>query len=329
MAVAHGLAVTVADVEAAASRIRGVALETPLLRSPELDELTGARVAIKAENLQRAGSFKFRGAYNRLSCLDEAGRKAGVVAWSSGNHAQGVAAAARLLGVSATIVMPADAPRIKVSRTRELGAEVVFYDRQTESREEIARAIAAKRGATLVPSFDDPHVIAGQGTAGLEIVAQLAAGGEMPDLLLVCVGGGGLAAGIATAVKAAAPSAEIYGVEPELFDDTARSLCSGNIERVPPGATSICDALLAPAPGDLTFPINRLLLAGGLTVSDDEVRAAIRYAYTQLKLVIEPGGAVALAALLSGKVAVSGRHVTVVVSGGNIDPDDFGVIIAG
>lgn len=329
MAVAHGLAVTVADVEAAASRIRGVALETPLLRSPELDELTGARVAIKAENLQRAGSFKFRGAYNRLSCLDEARRNAGVVAWSSGNHAQGVAAAARLLGINATIVMPADAPRIKVSRTRELGAEVVFYDRQTESREEIAHAIAAERGATLVPSFDDPYVIAGQGTAGLEIVAQLAAGGELPDLLLVCVGGGGLAAGIATAIKAAAPSAEIYGVEPELFDDTARSLCSGNIERVPPGATSICDALLAPAPGDLTFPINRLLLAGGLTVSDDEVRAAIRYAYMQFKLVIEPGGAVALAALLSGKVAVAGRHVTVVVSGGNIDPDDFGVIIAG
>jgi threonine dehydratase len=314
------LAIDVNDVRRAASRIAGAAVRTPLLEFATLNERLNRRVLVKFEGAQHTGSFKFRGAYNRLSQLLQPERKAGVVAWSSGNHAQGVAAAARILQIPATIVMPADAPSVKLANTRALGADVVTYDRDTESREDIARALATARGAVLVPSFDDPDIIAGQGTAGLEILEQAAELGVPVGTVLVCCGGGGLVAGIATAIKAAQPSASIYSVEPEAFDDTARSLTSGKRESVAPGARSICDALLAPSPGELTFPINRELLSGGLKVSDEQVRSAMRFAFANMKLVIEPGGAVALAALLAGLAPSADGATVVVVSGGNVDP---------
>lgn len=315
-----GLAIEAVDVLRAAERIRGVAVRTPLLEFTPLNERTGRRTLVKFEGAQHTGSFKFRGAYNRLSQLTDAQRAAGVVAWSSGNHAQGVAAAARLLGIYATIVMPSDAPTVKVENTRAYGAEIVTYDRFLESREEIALSLASSRGAVLVPSFDDPDIMAGQGTVGLEILQQTdELGVEIGDVL-VCCGGGGLVAGIATAVKHAKPSARIYSVEPEAFDDTARSLASGRRERVDPAARSICDALLAPSPGELTFPINRRLLTAGLRVNDDQVLAAMRFAFQNLKLVVEPGGAVALAAALGGAVSTGSGTIIVVVSGANVDP---------
>ena len=308
------------DILHAADRIKGRAARTPLLESAALNAATGARVFIKPECLQRSGSFKFRGAFNRLALLDDAERRAGVVAWSSGNHAQGIAAAAQILGVPATIVMPKDAPRVKRDKTRAYGADIVYYDRYTESREEIGAALAKERGAVLVPSYDDPAIIAGQGTCGLEIGEQAKALGASLDLLLVCCGGGGLIAGTAIAMESISPDTRIYSVEPEGLDDHARSLISGRRERIAPGATSICDALLAPEPGALTFPINKRLLSGGLVVDDREVEAAMRCAYSELKLVVEPGGAVALAALLAGKLPIAGKSVSVVLSGGNVDP---------
>ena len=316
------------DLREAAERLRGQAVRTPLIEAEALSARTGRRVFLKVESLQRTGSFKFRGAWNRLSRLDRDQRRAGVVAWSSGNHAQGVAAAARLLGVPATVVMPADAPALKTRNTRALGAEIVPYDRRRESREAIARLIAERRGAVLVPSFDDPLVMAGQGTVGLEIVSQVfAAGGEIGQALVPC-GGGGLAAGVATAIHAAAPGARIHPVEPAAFDDTARSLVSGRRESVREGGVSICDALLAPAPGELTFAVNRRLLSPGLSVDDEAVRAAMRFAFETLKLALEPGGAVALAALLSGAAPRSEGDVGVVLSGGNVDPPVFAEILA-
>jgi threonine dehydratase len=321
------LPISAKDVRDAARLIRGKAVYTPLLTSAPLDARAGRRVLIKFEGAQHTGSFKFRGAYNRLARIAAADRGKGVVAWSSGNHAQGVAAAARLLDMPATIVMPADAPAIKVANTRALGAEVVTYDRFAQSREEIATALAESRGATLVPSFDDPFVIAGQGTIGLEILDQAGAAGVTVGQVLVCCGGGGLVGGIATAVKDRAPETAIYAVEPAAFDDTARSLASGRRETVDPAARSICDALLAPSPGVMTFPINHALLSGGLTVTDDEVRAAMRYAFATLKLVIEPGGAVALAALLHGKAPPAEGTTVVVVSGANVDPTLYAEIV--
>jgi threonine dehydratase len=309
------------DVRAAAARLSGHARRTPLLAGTPLDARTGGRVLLKLETLQHMGSFKFRGAYNRLSQLDAAQRRAGVVAFSSGNHAQGVAYAAQLLGVPATIVMPADAPRVKMQNTLALGAEVVTYDRSRESREEIAARLAAARGAVLVPSFDDPDIIAGQGTVGLEIVEQSAELGVALDDVIVCTSGGGLVAGTALAVRALSPATRVWTAEPEGHDDHRRSLAAGRRESNAPGTRSICDALLAPEPGVLTFEINRRLLAGGLAVNDAEVRAAIAYTARTLKLVVEPGGAVALASVLAGRVEVSGRTVVVVLSGGNIDDD--------
>jgi threonine dehydratase len=320
--------ISLSDIQLAASRIAGEAVVTPLISSSALDAACGARILIKPETLQRSGSFKFRGAYNRLSALSDTERAAGVVAWSSGNHAQGVAAAAEVLGIAATIVMPSDAPAIKVANTRAYGAEVVFYDRYTQSREKISFAIARERGAVVVPSFDDPHVIAGQGTVGLELVQQAAASGHSLDLVLCCCGGGGLIAGTATALRALSPKTAIYSVEPCAFDDTARSLAAGERLSNPPEARSICDALLAPEPGELTFPINQALLTSGLSVSDDETRSAMAYAFRVLKLVVEPGGAVALAALLAGKIDVAGRTVAVVLSGGNVDPELFAACIS-
>lgn len=322
-----GLAITAADVRDAAARLAGVAVRTPLLEYAPLNQRAGGRVLVKFEGAQHAGSFKFRGAYNRLSRIAAADRAAGVVAWSSGNHAQGVAAAARLLGIPATIVMPADAPAVKAANTRALGAEIVAYDRLTESRERIATDLAARRGAVLVPSFDDPHIIAGQGTAGLEIVEQARDAGVEVGRVLVPCGGGGLVAGIATAIRDSLPGARIHSVEPEAFDDTARSLASGRREEVAPGAASICDALLAPMPGALTFPINRALLVGGLAVTDDEVRAAMAYAFSTLKLVAEPGGAVALAALLSARAPTTDGATVVVISGANVDPDLYAAML--
>jgi threonine dehydratase len=309
------------DVRTAAARLAGHARRTPLLANTPLDALTGGRVLLKLETLQHTGSFKFRGAYNRLVQLDAIQRRAGVVAFSSGNHAQGVAAAARLLGIPATIVMPSDAPRVKMQNTLALGASVIEYDRERESREEIAASLATERGAVLVPSFDDPHVIAGQGTVGLEIVEQAIELGMHPDDVVVCCSGGGLVAGTALAVKAGFPSSRVWSAEPAEFDDHRRSLQAGERLGNARGARSICDALLAPTPGELTFRINRRLLAGGLAATDDEVRSAIAYAARVLKLVVEPGGAVALASVLAGQLETRGRTVAVVLSGGNIDDD--------
>jgi threonine dehydratase len=319
---------TAADVDLAAQRLAGVALRTPLVASPVLDALTGGRVLLKAETLQRTGSFKFRGAYNKLSALPLTCREAGVVAYSSGNHAQGVAAAAKLLEMPAVIVMPRDAPRPKRERTAALGAEVVLYDRERDDREAIAQGIAARRGAVLVPPYDDPLIIAGQGTAGREIVEDLAAIGLEPDAVLVSASGGGLTAGIALAVKARIPGAAIYTAEPQGFDDHARSFKSGRRERNPSITGSICDALLARMPGELTFEINRALVGRGVAVSDEDVGAAVAFAFRELKLVVEPGGAAALAALLAGKIDIAGKIAVAVLSGGNVDPEMFHRLVA-
>jgi threonine dehydratase len=312
---------TAADVDAAARRLAGIAHHTPLLRSALLDARTGARVFLKAETLQRTGSFKFRGAYNKLSVLAAHGTGGGVVAYSSGNHAQGVAAAARLLGMPAVIVMPRDAPRAKRERTAALGAEIVYYDRERDDREAMAREIAARRKAELVPPYDDPLIIAGQGTAGREIIDDLAREGLAPDMVLVNASGGGLTAGIALAVKARVPSVALYTAEPEGFDDHARSFRSGRREENTAVSGTICDALMARAPGRITFAINRKLVTAGVSASDAEVAAAVAFAFHELKLVVEPGGAVALAALLAGKLDVAGKVVVAVLSGGNVDPD--------
>lgn len=319
---------TPADVDDAARRLAGIALRTPLLTSPALDAMTGGRVFLKAETLQRTGSFKFRGAYNKLAAIPAERRAAGVVAYSSGNHAQGVAAAARLLGMPSVIVMPSDAPRAKRERTAAFGAEIVLYDRAREDREAIAERIAAERGATLVPPYDDALIIAGQGTAGREIVEDLQALGLTPDVVVVTASGGGLTAGIALAVKARVPTAALYTAEPAGFDDHARSFKSGEREQNAALTGTICDALMARTPGKLTFAINRSLVGAGVSASDDEVGAAVAFAFAELKLVVEPGGAVALAALLSGKIDVKGKVAVAVLSGGNVDPDVFSRLVA-
>jgi threonine dehydratase len=324
------MSLTFADVEAAAARIAGHAVVTPLIESPALNERLGARVLIKAETLQRVGAFKFRGAYNRLVQLSPEERRRGVVAFSSGNHAQGVALAARLLGMPALIVMPSDAPAIKVAATRGYGAEVRLYDRLTESREQIAAAIAAERGAVVVPAFDDPHIAAGQGTVGLEMVRQAQALGATFDLVLAPVSGGGLLAGISLAVKALSPATAIWGVEPAGFEDLRLSLEAGERVTIKPTGRSLCDALESPAPGVVTFPILKQALAGAVAITDPEVAEAMRYAFATLKLVVEPGGAVGLAALLTGKVKLNaGQTAGLVLSGGNVDPELFARVING
>ena len=318
---------TFADVDAAAARIKGVAVRTPLINHPVLDDRLGARVFLKAETLQRTGSFKFRGAYNKCSSIPQDKRAAGVVAYSSGNHAQGVAAAAKLLGMRATIVMPADAPKAKRMRTEALGAEVIGYDRNTEDRAAIAGRIVAERGATLVPPYDDPLIVAWQGTIGREIVEDLAAQGLKPEIVFIGMSGGGLAAGTALGIKAGAPEAQIYGVEPEGFDDTLRSFRSGKHETNQRMSGSICDALMSATPGEVTFPINSKLIGQGFAVSDEEVGRAVRFAFEELKLVVEPGGAVGLAAMLAGKLDLKGRIVCGVLSGGNVDATLFAKLI--
>jgi threonine dehydratase len=319
---------TAADVDAAARRLAGVALHTPLLTSVALDAMTGGRIFLKAETLQRTGSFKFRGAYNKLAAIPPDRRAGGVVAYSSGNHAQGVAAAAQLLGMPCVIVMPRDAPRAKRERTAAFGAEIVLYDRVRDDRETIATDIAARRGAVLVPPYDDALIIAGQGTAGREIVDDLGAIGLVPEIVVVTASGGGLTAGIALAIKARVPSALLYTAEPQGFDDHARSFRSGRREENANLTGTICDALMARMPGELTFAINHALVGAGVAVSDHEVAAAVAFAFAELKLVVEPGGAVALAAVMHGKVDVRNKTAVAVLSGGNVDPEVFSRLVA-
>lgn len=304
-----------ADVMAAQKRIAPYAVRTPLVESPVLSERIGGKVFLKLELMQRTGSFKFRGALNRILLIPESERAKGVVAFSSGNHAQGVAAAAKLFAMPALIVMPSDAPRPKIEGTRALGAEVVLYDRQTEDREAIAGRIREERGATLVKPFDDPAIIAGQGTAGLEIMEDAARLGVSFDEVLSPCSGGGLVSGIALAMKDS--NAKIRSVEPEYFDGMRRSLEAGERVSAPGGALSIADALMAPTPGVHVFELAKTLLSPGLAVSDAELGAAVAFAATKLKLLVEPGGAAALAALLAGKA--SGKSICLVLSGGNAD----------
>lgn len=318
---------TYADVQAAAKRIAGHAVLTPLLSSPSLDKKLGGRLLIKAEPLQRTGSFKFRGAYNKISQIPAADRAKGVVAYSSGNHAQGVAAAATMLGLPSWIIMPADAPAIKIARTKEFGATVVPYDRYKDDREALGVELQKKYGATLVRPYDDRDILCGQGTVGLEIATQCDAIGVVPDAVIVCCGGGGLVSGTALALSGALPGVPVYSAEPADFDETKRSLVSGKRESNSPDARSICDALLASMPGELTFALNRTLLKGGLAVTDDEVRSAMRTVFVEFKLVVEPGGAVAIASVLSGKLPIAGKTIVAVASGGNVDPTMFAQII--
>lgn len=306
-------------IEAAAERLRGHARVTPLLSSPFLDEIAGKRLFIKPECLQHTGSFKYRGARSALSALPEAVRARGVIAYSSGNHAQGVALAARQFGVSAVIVMPSDAPAMKIDNTRALGAEVVLYDRAAEDRDAIGAALAEDRGLTLIRPFDEPEVIAGQGTCGLEIAAQAAELGVTEAEVIVCCGGGGLTSGIALALEARAPGMRVRTAEPEGFDDVARSLASGRIERNTVSAGGLCDAIVTPQPGNLTFPILKRLCGPGLVVSEEDAQRAMAQAFSRLKLVAEPGGAVALAAALYHARTIDADTVIATVSGGNVD----------
>ena len=317
---------SVDDIHYAAERIAGHAVRTPLLESAYLNDVVGGRLLIKAEPLQRTGSFKFRGAFNTLSQIPENERENGVVAFSSGNHAQGVACAAQLLGIPAVIVMPEDAPALKIENTRKYRAEVVLYDRYTEDRESIGAEIAAKNGSILVKPYDDPRVIAGQGTVGLEITEQV---GANLDQVLCCVGGGGLISGVALAVNEIFPDAAIYASEPIGFDSMARSLRVGKRVGNEPGSKTICDALMPPQPGEYPFAISYELLSGGLSVSDNQVRAAMAEAFLHLKLVVEPGGVVALAAALSGLITCKDKTTAIICSGGNVDPVFFSKVLDG
>lgn len=321
------LAISSADIDAAARVLAPYAVRTPLLSSPAIDAITGARVLFKPEMLQRTGSFKFRGAFNKMSSIPVESRAGGVVAFSSGNHAQGVAAAAQILKMRATIVMPADAPLSKRERTKGYGAEVVLYDRDREDREAIAQDIAAKHGATLVPPYDDAKVIAGQGTVGREIAEDMRALGIDPDIVVAPASGGGLVAGIATAIKARFAQAAVMTAEPEGFDDHARSLRAGKREPHRAEGRTICDALMASIPGKLTFAINQHLQVQGVVTSDQEVGAAVAVVFRELKLVVEPGGVVALAALLAGRIDARGKTVVIVLSGGNVDAELFARLI--
>jgi threonine dehydratase len=308
-------AISLADVRAAAERLRGVANRTPVITSRTVDERVGARVFFKCENLQRAGAFKFRGAYNRLVCLSPEERRRGIVAFSSGNHAQGVALAARELGIHATVVMPDDAPALKVAGTRGYGAEVVIYDRLHEDREAIARGLAEERGMTLVPPYNHPLIMAGQGTAALELIEDA----QTLDWLLMPVGGGGLLSGCVIAATGLRPKIKVVGVETTTSDDWVQSLAAGHPVHIPPPET-IADGIRTQEPGSLTFPIVQALGHDVLTVSDDEVKQAMRFMLLRLKLLVEPTGAVPVALLLSGRLDLRSQRVGVILSGGNADP---------
>ena len=310
-------------IRAASARLEGHVRRTPLLNSPFLDDIAGRRVWIKPECLQHTGSFKFRGGWSAVSALDEDVRKRGDIAFSSGNHAQGVALAAARHDAPAVIIMPSDAPRMKIENTRGLGAEVVLYDRATDDRDEIGARLSADRGLTMIKPFDEPQVIAGQGTCGLEIAEQAAEHGITRADVLVCCGGGGFASGVALALEADAPGLRVRPVEPQDFDDMARSLASGHIERNSRVSGSICDAILTQQPGKLTFPILARLAGPGLVVSEEEALDAVALAFSRLKLVAEPGGAVGLAAALFHSREIEGDDVIATISGGNVDPDVF------
>jgi len=316
----------IARIRAARARLDGKARKTPLLSSPFLDEIAGRRIFVKAECLQHTGSFKFRGAWSAISALAPETRARGIIAFSSGNHAQGIAYAAKLHNIPAVIVMPFDAPKMKIDNTRAYGAEVVLYDRVKEDRDAIGEKLAAERGLTLIRPFDEPEVIAGQGTVGLEIAEQTAELGVSAGDVLVPCGGGGLTSGIALALESEAPSFRVRTCEPQGFDDVARSLEAGEIRSNEPGAPSICDAIVTPHPGRITFPIMKRLCGPGIAVSDDDARRAMALAFTRLKIVAEPGGAVALAAALFHGDTLSGDDVIVVVSGGNADPETFSTL---
>ncbi|WP_394694507.1 threonine/serine dehydratase [Hyphobacterium sp.] len=309
-----------ADVQYAARQIAGEAVRTPLLENDVLNERLGGRILIKPECLQRTGSFKFRGAYNRLSRIPIEAREKGVVAFSSGNHAQGVALAAKLLGIPATIVMPSDAPKIKADGVRRLGGEVVEYDRATGDREAISEELVAKSGAILVPSYDDFFIMAGQGTAGLEIAEDLQAKNVVPDQLVCCAGGGGLIAGTGLAMKEYFPDCDIWAAEPEGFDDHRRSLAAGERVANERRSGSLQDAIITPMPGAMTFPLNQQQLAGAVTASDDDTLEAIAFIWKHLKLVAEPGGATAFASLLNGQLDTRDKTTIVLITGGNVDP---------
>ena len=317
------MSIDIQNIREAAERLRDVTVKTPIHQNRYLNEQVGARVYIKPECLQHIGAFKFRGAYNRLSQMDETQRARGVVAFSSGNHAQGIALAAKLLGIKATIVMPTDAPLLKLEGAEQLGATIFPYDRTTESREDIAANIAVSTGATLVPAFEDLDIIAGQGTCGLEIMEQLAALDTIPDQVLIPCGGGGLLAGTSTAVKAISPETAVYGIEQENYDDHLLSKRTGKRVRIDDTVPTMCDALMAATPGEITWSINSETVDDFLVVSEDNVVHAISYAFRYLKLIVEPGGVVALAALLANKLVVKDRTVAIVLSGGNIDRNTF------
>jgi threonine dehydratase len=319
---------TFADVQAAAARLSGAVVRTPLLRHPRLDAVAGGTVLVKPEMLQRTGSFKLRGAMNAALRIPPAARRAGIVSYSSGNHGQATAAAAHALGMPALIAMPADAPAIKVESTRRWGADVEFFDRHGTDRDALAARLVADRGATLIPPFDHPDVIAGQGTVALELTEDARAAGLALDTLAVPTGGGGLIGGCALVMEAAVPGAQVWAVEPEGWDDTRRSLEAGTRVTNDGTGSGLCDSLLSMRPGVLTFAVNQSRLAGGLVVTEAEIFGAMRFAFEHLKLVVEPGGAVALAALLAGKLDGRGRVVGVVLSGGNVDPAVFARALA-
>jgi len=321
------MSVTFSDIEQAAARLDGQHVVTPVLRSPDLDERVGAHIYFKAECLQRTGSFKFRGAYNTISQIAAENDADHVVAFSSGNHAQGVAAAAKLCGLKATIIMPHDAPQIKRDNTLALGAEVIGYDRLGQDREQVAQEVMADQGGVLVKPFDDERVIAGQGTVGLELAHTLEGRGISLDALLVPCGGGGLAAGVGLAFEALSPQTQIIGCEPEGFDDHAKSLEAGE-RQAHDGHNTICDALMIPMPGEITFEINQRLMSDVVVVDDEDVRQAVVYGTHHLKCVIEPGGAVGLAAVLSGRFKGQGKSIGIILSGGNIDPGFLSEILA-
>ncbi|MCB2112806.1 MAG: threonine/serine dehydratase [Parvularculaceae bacterium] len=315
-------------VRQAAEILNGAAIATPLLENEWLNARAGGRILMKAETLQHGGSFKFRGAMTRLSRLPEAERARGIIAWSSGNHAQGVARAAKLFGARAVIVMPEDAPAFKVAQVRAYGGEIVFYDRYRDDREEIARRIAAEDAMAIAPSYDHPDIIEGQGTLALETVNEAAARGLSLDAFIVCCGGGGLTSGCATILEAISPATEIFIAEPEGYDETWASIRAGRIVKADISKKTICDALATPAPGAITFEIMRRLVKGGFTLSDAEVEEALAWAFKYLKLVLEPGGAIALAAVYHRKIRAQGRTIALTLSGGNVDPGLFADILA-
>ena len=320
---------TIDDIRNAAIRLRDVACITPLLESPAINARTGGRVLLKCEMFQPMGAFKIRGAWNRISRLADGERARGIVTHSSGNHAQAAAMAAQKLGIDATIVMPSDAPAVKIAGTRAFGANVVTCGREGGAREQVAAEIMDRTGAVLIHPYDHPDVVAGQGTVGLEVAAQCRELDVDIDIAVAPCSGGGLIAGTALALHASWPDAEVHAAEPDGFDDTRRSLLSGRRETNAAGAASICDALLVPTPGELTFEINREHLAGATSVSNDEVRAAMKVAFSDARLVTEPGGAAGLAAVLTGKIDVAGKTACVILSGGNVDAGLFAEIIAG